>query len=663
MKSERPTSPALGARAAILGLLAIAFTLLMVNYSRLYGRLLFLPVVDDVAYMDDALERLKVLYTSGFWGLITGYADAPPHSPFSSGLAMISFALLGLHEWAPYIGNVIIVFALVGFAAVLMRGAMLWEQLLACVFVLTTPLAANAVSDFRPDVACGVATAAGLVLLLAKPFAQASLRYRLVIGACLGGALLAKPSISPLTLALFATALTLALLCDLRLEKPRPSLRKLITACLPLAAVAALMAIPHYAVAWRNIADYIQRHMVGSSSTLWEFRGGASAHARYFLDGPGGAYMLGSHLWILLGLAVLGAVLAPRLGALSITRLAGFGLVVLVAYLVPTLSWAKNPYIAVVFHVLLVFSGVLVLRVLVTSSHARGARSGRLARVSGRAALIVVVLLGIWLAKFPGVWGTRGSEAVEGRNKLVQDIYATVKERAGSQKASTFVTTFGTVNIGTLRFLALRDGTELTFSDQVLSDNVEDYVRSLESADFAIASDEGNAEARDWLPSSKIQGQTLALIRANGDFAQIAAFPTPSGKPYYVFERRRKFSGWKTLSGMGEVEGPYPRLSLPKVRWGLGPESRLVVDAWQGGRMRLVMSCYTYIPNQEITVRLDGKRIALHAMPAVGKVYRFETQVDAVRGRHEIELVYKDWLRDQPSRPLATLFAELRIER
>jgi hypothetical protein len=506
-------------------------------------------------------------------------------------------------------------------------------------------------------------TAAGLVLLLCKSFAQSSLRYRLTIGACLGSALLIKPTMAPLTLALFATALILALLCDLKPKDHRPSLRKLIVACVPVGAVAVLMAIPYYAVAWRHVADYLQRHMLGPPSALWQFRGGAMAHARYFLDGPGGTFMLGDHMWILLGLAVLGTVLALRRRAVSITRLASFGLVIMIAYLVPTLSWAKNQYIAVAFQVLLLFSGVMVLRLLLTRSEARPTKWGRVAPVLGRATLIVAVLLGIWLAKFPSVWGVRGSEAVESRNRLIQGIYATLKERTGPQKSSTFVTTFGTVNTETLRFLALQDGAELTFSDRHLSDNLPDYARSLESADFAVASDSGNGEVPDWLPSTRVQGQTLALIRSSPDFVQIASFPTQSGKPYYVFERRAKFSGWKALSGMDEVEGPYPQWNLPKVRWGLGPASLLAVDGAQGGRIRLIMSCYASIPNQEVTVRLDGKRIAVHALPLTGKVYRFETPLDVSRGPHGIELVYKDWVRDPPNRPLATLFAELRIER
>lgn len=658
-----PAIPLSSFMKTICGALAASFTLLMVTYSRLHGRLLFLPVVDDVAYMDDALERLKVFYASGFRGLLRGYLDAPPHSPFSSSLAMVSFGLFGPNDWAPYIGNAIIVFGLVVFAALLMRGAKVWEQVLACVFVLTTPLAANAVSDFRPDVACGIVTASGLVLLLGKPFSSSSLRYRLIVGACLGSALLIKPAIFPLTLALFATALVLALLCDLTSKEHRPSAARLFAACVPVGLVAILMALPYYAVAWRQVTDYILRHTVGSSSALWKFRGDAATHARYFLDGPGGTYMLGYHLWVLLGLAVVGTVLAVRRRAVSNVRLASFGLVVVIAYLVPTLSWAKNPFIGVVFHVLLLFSGILVLRLLVTRPETRPARWGRMAPVLGRTALIAAVLLGIWLAKFPGVWGIRGSEAVEGRNSLIQGIYATVKERAGSRKSSIFVTTFGTVNIGTLRFLALREGAELTFSDQVLSDNLADYARSLESADFAIASDDGSPEARDWLPSTKIQGQTLALIRSIPDFVQIATFQTTSGKPYYVFERRPDFSGWKALSGMGDIEGPYPKLSLPKVRWGLGPASLLAVDGAQGGRIRLIMSCYTSVPNQEVAVRLDGKRIAVHALPVTGRAYRFETRLDLSPGPHRIELVYKDWVRGHPNGPLATLFAELRLER
>ena len=662
MRLEQRDSAALGSRAAICGALALAFTLLMVTYSRLYGRLLFPPVVDDVAYMNDALERLKVFYASGFRGLVSGYLEAPPHSPFSSALAMVSFGLLGPHDWAPYIGNVTIVFILLAFAVSLMRGARLWEQLLVCVFVLTTPLAANAVADLRPDVACGIVTAAGLVLLLGKPFVQSSLRYRLVIGACLGSALFIKPSISPLTLALFGTALALTVLSDMNQKARRPSLSRITAACVPVGAAAVLVATPYYAVAWRDVGHYIQRHALGSSSALWQVQGGAMFQARYYLDGAGGRYMLGDHLWILLGLAVLGVVLAVRRGGIEITRLVSFGLVVFFAYLIPTISAVKGPFFAVVFHVLLLLSGVMVMRLLVMGSQARQSKGGLAASAVGKVTLIAAVLLGIWLAQFPAAWGVRGSEAVENRNRLIHDIYTTLKEKAGSHESSTFVTTFGTVNKGTLRFLALRDGVELAFSDLVLSDNLADYAHSLESADFAVASEPGNGEGVEGrLPSSKVQGQTLALIRSHPDFVQIASFPTSTGKLYYVFERRPKFSGWKVIAGLGEVEGPYPRLNLPKVRWGLGPASLLAVDGAQGKPMRLIMSCYTYIPNQEVTVRLDGKRIAVHALPVTSKIHRFETALDVSRGSHKIELVYKDWVRDPPNKPLAVLFGELRI--
>jgi hypothetical protein len=614
--------------ALICGVLAILFTLLMVNYSRLYGRLLFVPVLADAAYMNDAFDRLNMFYTSGFWGLVRGNLETTPlHSPFSTGLAMISFALLGPHDWAPYIGNVIIVFALVAFAALLMRGAKLWE------------------------------------LLLAKPFAESSLRYRLTIGACLGSALVIQPTNSPLTLALFAVALALALFCDLKSKEHRPSLRTLIAACVPLVEVGVLMAIPYYAVASIHVAHSIQRHMVGPPSTLWQFRGSALAHARYFLDGPGGTFMLGNHLGVLLGLSVLGAILALRCHAVPITPLSSFGLVVLISYLVPTLSWAKNQFTGIVFQVLLLFSSVIAFRLLVARGEARPAKSEREVLVLGRATFVVVVLLGLWLATSPEVLGVHGTEAVESRNQLVRSVDIALKERAGPRTYATFVTTFGTVNSETLRFLALQDGAALTFSDQALSDNLADHARDLETADFAVASEPGSGEVPGWLPSTRVEGPTLALIQSNPDFVQIASFPTPSGRRYYLFERQPKFSRWNALSGMGEVEGPYPQWNLPNVRWGLGPVTLLAVDGAQSGRMRLIMSCVAHVPNQQVTVRLDGMRIAVHALPVAGKVYGFETPLDVSSGPHRIELVYTNWVRDPSNRPLATLFAELRLER
>jgi hypothetical protein len=52
-------------RAVLWICIAAAFTALVVQYSRLHGKLLCPPFYDDVAYFEDALRRLALLERSG----------------------------------------------------------------------------------------------------------------------------------------------------------------------------------------------------------------------------------------------------------------------------------------------------------------------------------------------------------------------------------------------------------------------------------------------------------------------------------------------------------------------------------------------------------------------------------------------------------------------
>ena len=92
-------------RARRLGVwaLAVVFTLLAVHWSERNGRLAQDSTYDDVGYMADAVNRLQTLDTGGVAALTGDLAHHPPHSPFSTLLALTSFETLGLSDWPPYV--------------------------------------------------------------------------------------------------------------------------------------------------------------------------------------------------------------------------------------------------------------------------------------------------------------------------------------------------------------------------------------------------------------------------------------------------------------------------------------------------------------------------------------------------------------------------------
>src|SRR6516162_8272129 len=96
----------------ILLLVSAFYTANVIQWSLRYSRLAGDPVADDVGYLIDGFERLNVLDTAGFHAFCNSLIQAPPHSPWSTALATLAFALMGVHDWAPYILNGFLVFLL-----------------------------------------------------------------------------------------------------------------------------------------------------------------------------------------------------------------------------------------------------------------------------------------------------------------------------------------------------------------------------------------------------------------------------------------------------------------------------------------------------------------------------------------------------------------------
>ena len=143
------------------------FTASAVQYSRRAGRLLIGPFYDDLGYFLDAIARLRHFDDSGVWSWVREWAERPPHSPSHTILAAVSYATLGTYDWAPYVGNGLVVLVLLLGVDWLQAGASMTQRPLVATFVLTVPMAQIAVSDFRPDVLAGITTALGDVIVAA----------------------------------------------------------------------------------------------------------------------------------------------------------------------------------------------------------------------------------------------------------------------------------------------------------------------------------------------------------------------------------------------------------------------------------------------------------------------------------------------------------------
>jgi len=514
--------------------LAALFTAVFVQLSVSFGRLQATPQGDDMMYFLDGLDRLDQFHTDGLKGIAVGYLHQPPHSPWSSFLAAACFAIFGVQEWGPYLGNGLLILVLVGFVDFLAIGQGRWSRGLCLFMAFTAPFAAQGVMQFRPDFAVGLLTAIGIVLLLRDEFAESARTHRLAAGLSFGLALLAKPTGSPFTLGIVLGALVLASICDrvARRDLTFGSVAASWGWCLgPMLALAA----PHYALAWRDIAAIVEINTVGPQAEVWTMSGGQPFPWYYYLTGLGGRMMLRNHLYLFVAicLASLAFVVHSR-DRVAIVRHLAFALVLTVAWAGPTTLGSFNPFFTQTFTVLLLFCAVLAVCDVLPRVPRDGTRFLWARRL---------LVAGAVAACFIGIGSrTSGVAPDQARIRLNHEIYQEVLRhvRAGSGAPGerVFVTCHGDIAPETLTWLARKEGWNASFHAGDVSTDLDLFRRDIDGASFVLAvTTRGNGRVHPWLPCAEVADTVLEMVRSHRDFREVAALGPLGTNEYYLFAR------------------------------------------------------------------------------------------------------------------------------
>lgn len=117
------------------------------------------------------------------------------------------------------------------------------------------------------------------------------------------------------------------------------------------------------------------------------------------------------------------------------------------------------------------------------------------------------------------------------------------------------------------------------------------------------------------------------------------------------------------VSNFASLEGPYPQWNLPRVRWGLGPETRIEFVSDEAREVNMVFLVRTSIEDQEMEVSLNNKAIKkVHVRSDLKEGAFQEVQVKGVlrKGRNGLVLDYSRWKKDGEKR-LAVLFSLVQI--
>lgn len=646
--------------------LAALFTVLMVQESIRDGRLRAGPVYDDVSYFIDALERLQVFDAGGIPGLARGVVRGPPHSPWSSSVAFVSYLLLGRHDWAPYAGNFVIVFALLVLVACLMRDMPAWAKAGGAFFVLAVPMTGLAVTEFRPDSAAGLATAAAVLLTVEDGLRAPMLRSRILLGALWGAALLIKPSIVPQTLLLFAGALTARTLvarfgmgCTWRQAATWRT-------WLIVPALALAFALPYYIVAGEHVFSYIWNVIAGSQQAVWRMPGTWRDHALFFLTGSGGAAQLGYHLWLVVGLLLLGTLIVLRHGSRGqLWHWGSLAALLAIAYGVPTANLTKNPFLGLSFQWLALLMAVLGLRAWWIDALPSAGWSRRL-RIGGGWLVIVLAMLIVdvrWPRASYGGYAVGGDvQTVRTVVEAQRQIYDVVSGHVGK---GTFVyfTAPGSVDGTYVRYRLLQEGRDARTHVSIVDTEFASILHQIERADVIVAAESGSGLTEAGLPAAQFEDRALQTIRSMPDLREVARVPAFNGRFVYIFARRAPFEGLEQASGLGAEEGPYPQWGMPAiVRWGLGPATRVTLESDRDVEWDLQMRAWANVPDQSVTVVLNQQVVQTLEVPntAPYSPTHFTIRLPMRAGENELELRYARQAED-PTRPMAVLFERLSL--
>ncbi|SDD67291.1 Dolichyl-phosphate-mannose-protein mannosyltransferase [Variovorax sp. CF079] len=335
-------------RPAVLWLLSIVLAALFAAFqiqSSLHSGSLSLPVTyDDVGYFNDALGRLDLLYRNDGWTFLRSFWINPPHAPLQTVLALAGFGLFGPRPWAADAMNAlpvsVVLFLFLGFAR---RSLPLAVAAVLAVALLGFPLLGMLVLEFRPDMLCALLTAIGALIVVADSRWRKG--QRAALGATIAlfvGALLAKPTLAPVTVAVFGVAVLAVIALH---SSSRDDTKRIAWIAVMCGGLGALIVLPYYVAVLPRLIGYISSNAFGANANLWRANIPWSEHVLYYLSGSGGevAISLG---WLALGCATLILAL-PILIRTRRTALAIF-LVALAGYASVTMPAMKSPFLGVI---------------------------------------------------------------------------------------------------------------------------------------------------------------------------------------------------------------------------------------------------------------------------------------------------------------------------
>lgn len=115
--------------------------------------------------------------------------------------------------------------------------------------------------------------------------------------------------------------------------------------------------------------------------------------------------------------------------------------------------------------------------------------------------------------------------------------------------------------------------------------------------------------------------------------------------------------------GFGPEEGPYPDLCLPKIIWGYGPSSKVMINSDNKKDKNITFYVQNYLANQKIIFLLNGVLVeevpvSVNFANKKEKFQKIQLNIKLNNDKNIISLCYSEW-ENSKERPLAVLFSKI----
>jgi hypothetical protein len=302
-----------------------------------------------------------------------------------------------------------------------------------------------------------------------------------------------------------------------------------------------LLASPYYVIHGEQVFEYTYNAVVRDKA-IWAGMGGGDIpgwwkQLTFYLTGVGGRMMLGKYF--LLGLVnIIAAVfIIRRQGGVPLARFLVLLCVIVLAWLVPTLSIVKTQFLGATFYYLFIGLSFIAIQAIYT-------RLFRYKAAYAASYLAALVLLALFSFKLPPSWGKHDSDPVISRvtlfNEIISDLERGCNEMADTNcKVGVLFT--GYINKYNIKYALLKRGMRnIDVVDHFLrpDEDVEEKLGKLiETSRFVLIAEPGTGIVNENLPIGKVLDRSLALIVRYPSYQRIETYTTDTHSHIYLYRQ------------------------------------------------------------------------------------------------------------------------------